>query len=740
MDIQKVINEVKKYINIEEKIKEIEIGYIYAKEKHNNQFRKSGEPYILHPLWTAHFLAQWRMPPDVIIAGLLHDILEDTPVQYEELKEKFSEDIANIVESVTKVSYFAKANRRQIKSQYLRKLYLSMAKDIRVIIVKLADRLHNLKTISFLKESKRQEIAKESLEIYASIAKRIGMHRLNAEIEDICFEIINPTEYSKIKSYVENNIDNKNIVLNAKYKELYDLLWENKKIDMTIKSREKHIYSIYKKMVNQGKALDDIHDIIAFRIIANSIDDCYLILGYVHQNYLPITNRFKDYIASPKSNLYQSLHTTVACTDSTIMEVQIRTKHMDEVAEEGVASHWKYKESEKFDNKKKQLDIDEKLDIFRNILEYKNNAEADPQEEKIIARSIQEDVFTNLVYALTPKGTVITLPFGSTILDFAYRIHSNIGETTIGAKINGVFSSINTIIKSGDIVDVKTAKNQHPKHSWLLICKTTNAKSKIKKYLRKNSNNDNEEKETQEKRKIKKIKKEIEDYIVYNKLKYKINSHDQINYNLNKLGVQTIEEMILNLINKNYDIKEIVNLIYLNKSEELDQKIINDVNEKNKNIKNLKYDIIIPGVNYIKASLSSCCFPIPFNNIIGYISRFEGVKVHHFLCKNIKSLNKEKFIDVEWNMEYVKKQRYEVKINISCWDRKGIIADITKIIANFNVSIQRISTQKTKNIIKQNIRCLILISNEDVLKKLIINLKNIPNVDNVKRVGLLKND
>ena len=738
-----VLDQIKLYIKDQNTVAEIEKAYHYASEKHEGQTRKSGAHYIIHPLWTTFFLAHWRMGPKTLIAGLLHDVLEDTPATFEEVEKLFGKEIADLVEAVTKVSYFAKENRTQIKAQYLRKLYLSMAKDIRVIIIKLADRLHNLKTISYLSPEKQQIIAKESLEIYSAIAHRIGMKAVKSQIEDLSFKIMNPAQYTKIVHLLEWSNKERESNMAQKITEIKNILINEKGMDVRIFGRSKSIYSIYRKMNQFGKDFDDIHDILAVRIITHSVDDCYKVLGYIHQHFTPLNNRFKDYIATPKNNLYQSLHTTIVASDGTIFEVQIRTEEMDEIAEQGVAAHWRYKEGENYDVAKKQKDIDERLDIFKRILDLENITAQERDEiqqeayrsDQLMEEIIQNDIFSSLVYVLTPNGKVVTLPFGSTVLDFAYKIHSEIGEKTIGAKINGFFSPIATVLKSGDVVDIKTSPSQKPNHSWLVIAKTSSARQKIKKYLKRAIAETTGDTKSANLEKIKKVKANIEDYIAKKDFKWKLLDSEGQQERLEAINYHNIEDFLLDVANDEYSIEEAVNLIYLDNETSQNEKILKKLQDKQYKKAQLKDDIIVQGITSIKVVISQCCLPIPYEDIVGYVSKAEGIKVHLRTCKNIQTAEKqERQVEVSWNESVSKNKQYDCGIKIEAIDRPALLVDVTKILSHLNAAIQMINAHSVPSLMTTTIKLIIKVANVDKLNQVKSSLLSIPDIRAVERI------
>jgi len=486
LKISDLNKELKKYIFEQTSIDLINKAYRFAKKQHANQFRKSTRPFIQHPLYTGYYLAKWRMEPTMICAGLLHDILEDTPITFKKLSTVFNPEIANLVKSVTKISYFAKKQRANLQTSYLAKLYCNLAKDIRVIIIKIADRLHNIKTIQYHTIKKQIEICQETLNIYASIAHRIGMTKAQFELEDLSFKVLDFKNYQLIKSKIK--LDNNK---SKKYLENIITIIKNNypkliKTEVSFETRVKSIYSIYRKMQQKNKLLSEIHDVLAIRIIVNSVLECYQMLGVVHNLFTPLKNTFKDYIAAPKWNLYKSLHTILLDKTGKVFEIQIRTVKMNQTATYGVASHWQYKYQKKYVVKKQQEKIDDQINLFKGILkiyhEFKNNKEL---KQLNFPKQIKEDIFSSLIYVLTPKGKVITLKNGATALDFAYKVHTEIGNRISGAYINNKFKKFSTVLNSGDVIKIIVNKKQHPKQEWLKIAKTHLAKLQIKKYLRK---------------------------------------------------------------------------------------------------------------------------------------------------------------------------------------------------------------------------------------------------------------
>ena len=470
---QDVKEEFSRYITKKEDIERIDRAYQYAFNQHIHQVRHSGEPYIIHAIEVCYILATLNAGPSTLVAGFLHDTVEDTDTTLDDIKNLFGEDIATLVDGVTKIQELSRRSRdSDLVAEGHRKIFIAMARDIRVIIIKLADRLHNMRTLNYVRREKQKRIAKETLEVYAPIAHRLGIHRVKAELEDLSLYYLERERYEEIENLLDERTINRKEAMVHLQKKIADMLISTK-IPFTISSRIKEIYSIYKKMYNKGRKFDEIYDIMAMRIITETELNCYEILGYIHSIYVPVPGRFKDYIAMPKPNMYQSLHTTILTQDGNIFEIQIRTKKMDEIAEGGVAAHWRYKEGKKYDAKTEQKEIEEKLHWFREFVSMSDN-ESDSAKEYM--QSLTHDIFDANVYVFTPKGKVIELPEGSTPLDFAYKIHSGVGDSAVGAKVNNSLVPLSTKLKTGDVVEIRTSStSKGPNEDWLNLVKTSNA-------------------------------------------------------------------------------------------------------------------------------------------------------------------------------------------------------------------------------------------------------------------------
>lgn len=731
-DFNQVLHEAKTYIKSKVLLTKIEKAYQYAKDKHEGQIRKNGDPYIYHILSTAYNLTLWHLDPASIQAGLLHDVLEDTPTTYEDLVKEFDEEIADLVLAVTKVSHFAKEKRAEIKSDYLRKLYLSLAHDIRVIIIKMADRLHNIRTIEFLSPEKQKIVARETLEVYSSIAHRLGMRELQSELEDRSFAVLYPIEYQKISSLFNLDKEKREKLVDDAIVEINKTLVEHENLKFRIYGRSKNLFSIYRKMYYFGKNLEDIHDILAIRIVSESIDNCYAILGYIHQKFTPLPRRFKDYIATPKNNMYQSLHTSIVY-QTEIYELQIRTEEMELYAEVGAAAHWRYKEGEEVSAKNKQKEIDEKLNIFQTILDL-NNINTYENDGSDLEKEIKQDLFSELIYVLTPNGKVITLPLGSTVLDFAYKIHTEIGETAMGARINGVYSALNTVLKTGDVVEIKTAKTVKPNYDWLAIAKTNFARHKIKKYLNQNTAiPETKAKNSENERKIEVTKEKIDKYIQDNKLRWRIASTAVILQRLKFLKYSTYDEFCLDVANGVYSIEEAVSTIFFSDSPKFkDLKTKKNVALVSGNTNN---DAIVDGSTTIKTQLARCCLPIPDEAIIGYITKGQGIKVHRVSCPNvINEQKKERTLATSWNLEVTVNRTYNSAIKIYYLDRPALLADIINLLNHLKIPIQNVDANNQLINHKGALKLIVKVPNIERLNQIISSLKKVPDIIEITRI------
>ncbi len=656
-------------------------AYNFAERAHEGQARNSGDRFFVHPYDVAMILADINMDIATIVAGLLHDVVEDTDVSLEKIKKYFNEEIANLVDGVTKLKKIKYRTKEERKAENLRKMVIAMSKDIRVIIIKLADRLHNMRTLEYMSEEKKKEKALETLEIYAPIANRLGIFKIKWELEDLALRYIDPEGYYDLVEKVSKKRKEREAYIRLVVDKLEEKLQEMD-IEHEINGRPKHFYSIYKKMVYQNKTFEQIFDLTAIRVIVNTVKECYGVLGIVHTLWKPIPGRFKDYIAMPKPNMYQSLHTTVIGPEGEIFEIQIRTYDMHRTAEYGIAAHWKYKEGVT-----KSDDFDKKLAWLRQMLEWQKETK-DPKE---FMESLKIDLFTNEVFVFTPKGDVINLPTGSTPIDFAYRVHTAVGNNCVGAKVDGRIVPLDYKLKNGNIVSVLTSANSSgPSRDWLKVVKSSQAKSKIKQWFKKeektqniNKGKDRLEKEVKKQGfKLTEILKEEWLKKVAEKL-----SFNEINdlYAALGYGSVTLSQIITKL-------KEYYSEYYKDKKIEEES-----LNLKNKGKKNREptQGIKIKGVENIKVRFAKCCNPVPGDDIIGYITRGRGVSVHRSDCPNLGEMgNEARLIDVEWNTQ--KKVSYQAEIQLKATDRPGLLTEVTKLLSDANMLVSSLNARTSK--------------------------------------------
>lgn len=700
-------------------IEEVKRAFEFSMEAHKDQKRESGEPYIIHPVEVACILAELGLDTSTIVAGLLHDVIEDTEYTYEDVCNIFSVEVADLVQGVSKLGKFKYKTKEEQQADNVRKMLLAMAKDIRVILIKLADRLHNMRTIKFKKEAKQKEKAKETLDIYAPLAHRLGISKIKWELEDLALRYLEPEEYYKLV----NDIDQKRAEREIEIEHIINKLKSNLGkvgIEAEIVGRPKHFYSIYRKMVRKNKTIDQIFDLTAVRILVNDIGDCYATLGIVHTLYKPIPGRFKDYIAMPKPNMYQSIHTTVIGQFGKPVEIQIRTYEMHKIAEYGIAAHWKYKEGVEGSDS-----LDSKLSWLREMLEWQGET-SDAEE---FMEGFKIDLFSDEVFVFTPKGDVINLPHNSTPIDFAYSIHTDIGHKCIGAKVNGKMVPLNYALKTGEIVEVVTATNSKgPSVDWINIAKSNRAKSKIKSWLKRSKRD-----ESIEKGKELLEKEGRRQGVTLNQL-LKSSAMDKIlkRYNLKsvddlyaELGVNDI--LPANVVNK---LKEAIEGLEV-KKEDIKEKSIVKIK---KNYSNLS-QVNVKGEGNLLIRFARCCNPVPGDEIIGYISKGSGISVHRKDCKNLSALkdkSSERIICVEWEDEK-EFGEYISEIQIKAEDRVGILTDVIQLVNDNKIAITSINakTMKSNEII---INLKISISTVEQLSKIQKKIRALTSVMDVYRI------
>ncbi len=708
--IDNLMDQVDKYIKDQKERERILDAYYYAKEKHEGQYRKSGEQYIIHPLNVALILTSIYADSDCLIAGLLHDVIEDCDVDVDEFKEKFGLTVYKLVDGVTKLGRLHFSTDNEYLVEYYKKIIVGMSEDVRVIIVKLADRLHNMRTLWATPVEKQKKKSKEVLEIFAPLAHHLGIHKIKSELEDLSLRYLKPNVFYDIADKLNKTKAERDTTVYEMQEEVTELLNEHH-IPHQIKGRAKSIYSIYNKL-DKGKKFSDIYDLLALRVLVDTEQDCYLALGLIHSKFRPLPKRFKDYIAMPKPNMYQSLHTTVFGIDGYLFEIQIRTYEMDEVAENGIASHWAYKENGG-SNKTANLQsiTTQKLQFFKEIMEL----EKDKMSSEDFVSSVKDEVLNNNIYVFTPKGDVFELPNGATPLDFAYKVHSKVGETTVSAIVNGNIVPLDYELKSNDIVKINTNKSAHPSKEWLNIVKTTGARNKIKSYFSKN------EKEVLIERGREFLEKELR------KRKIPLNefySDEKIKEVYKTLKMETVDELYYDIGSGKHTPNNIININYREKEEEMPKLLKNIVN-----INDSASDIIIDGIDKIKVSIASCCKPVHGDDIIGYITRGSGITIHRSNCRNLASMD-DRCIKVFWDLKPSKKYYSNLLIRTNTLDNKLI--DITSTVIKTNASITSIKAINRDEYATYEME--VAVNDLKQLNKLILDLNNLPYITSVERL------
>lgn len=716
--INALMRETSKYITNKEHLDKIQDAYVYAKKMHDGQFRKSGEPYIVHPVDVAIILSEYNTDPTTIMAGLLHDVIEDTDATFEDVERLFGEEVALLIEGVTKLGQYKfkgtieEADKIAAQAKNYQKMLIAMAKDIRVVIVKLADRLNNIRTLSSLSEIKQKRIARETMEIYAPLAHRLGMNIMKAELEDTSFKYLQRGIYTRIAQLISDTKNNRIKDLNIMRTNIQYLLSENN-VNSDVKGRVKNIYSVHKKMVDRKKEFEEIYDLLALRIIVDSIENCYRTIGVIHSKWTPIPNRFKDYIAMPKPNLYQSLHTSVIANGK-VYEIQIRTKEMDNIAEYGVAAHWAYKENES--GRKMTDEAITKLKWFGELVKFTKESENDGD----VLDLLRNDIFHSNVYVFTPDGDIIDLPKGSTPLDFAFRIHTQVGIQTVGAIVNSRIVPLEYNLKTGDIVHMRTSVNSFgPNDNWLKICKTSNAKSKIKNYLNK-------------RRRSVLIEMGREDYtreLQTRNVSVELNDKKVLKL-FTKKGAQSVEDLYYEIGKNTISPGSAVNAL-IDKVEYSDEDLIQKINTSVYLDQKSDSNVIVEGLPSVAIKLSNCCTPIPGDKIKGYISKGSGIAVHRVECNNLKALDENRYIEVFWGNDT--KKKYTVNLRVIVSNRDNVLAEIINSVTSSKGKVLQVAASMSKNL-EGIIKLKLSIGNIKELEVIIANLQKTNDIYSIERM------
>ena len=710
----------------------IEKAYRVASEAHEGQKRKSGEPYIIHPLCVAIILADLELDKETIVAGLLHDAVEDTWMTYEEVEKEFGSEVALLVDGVTKLGQLSySADKVEVQAENLRKMFLAMAKDIRVILIKLADRLHNMRTLQYMRPEKQQEKARETMDIYAPIAMRLGISKIKVELDDLSLKYLKPDVYYDLVEKIALRKSEREQFVGAIVKEVKKHM-DDANIKAQVDGRVKHFFSIYKKMVNQDKTIDQIYDLFAVRILVDTVKDCYAALGVIHEMYKPIPGRFKDYIAMPKPNMYQSLHTTLIGPNGQPFEIQIRTFEMHKTAEYGIAAHWKYKESS--DGKAPVgKSEEEKLNWLRQILEWQRDMSDNKEFMSLLKNDL--DLFADSVYCFTPQGDVKTLPSGSTPVDFAYSVHSAVGNKMVGARVNGKLVPIEYQIKNGDRIEIITSQNsQGPSRDWLKLVKSTQAKNKINQWFKKELKEDNilkgKEMLTQYARAkgfkiVNYTKPQYQDAVMH---KYGFRDWESVLAAIGHGGLK--EGQVFNKLVEAYD-KE-------NKKNLTDEQVLEAAGETQEklHITMNKSGIVVKGIHDVAVRFSKCCNPIPGDEIVGFVTRGRGITIHRTDCINVlnmSEMDRTRLIEAEWQQPDTKQaEKYMAEIQVYANNRTGLLVDLSKIFTERKIDLRSINSRTNKQE-KATISMSFEIGSKEELRSLIEKIRQVDSIIDVER-------
>ncbi len=731
---QELINSVRKY-HPSTDISMIDKAFQIANNAHRGQVRKSGEPYIIHPLCVAIILADLELDKETIVAGLLHDVVEDTVMTSEEIREEFSAEVELLVDGVTKLGQLSySADKVEVQAENLRKMFLAMAKDIRVILIKLADRLHNMRTLKYMPPHKQKEKARETMDIYAPIAQRLGISKVKIELDDLSLKYLKPEVYYDLVEKINLKKSERQAFIDQIVSDVRSHI-EKASINAQIDGRIKHFFSIYKKMVNQDKTLDQIYDLFAVRIIVDTVRDCYAALGIIHEMYKPIPGRFKDYIAMPKPNMYQSLHTTLIGPNGQPFEIQIRTFEMHRTAEYGIAAHWKYKEVSNNGKVSVTQSEEEKMSWLRQILEWQRDMSDNKEFLSLLKSDL--DLFSESVYCFTPAGDVKTLPNGSTPIDFAYNVHSAVGNKMVGARVNGKLVPIEYVIKNGDRVEIITSQNSKgPSRDWLKVVKSTQAKNKINQWFKQELKEDN-------------ILKGKEMLIQYAKVKViSLGEIQKPKYQeavMKKYGFRDWDSVLAALGHGGLKEGQIINKLLEvynkdHKAELTDKKVLEATAEhKDKlHIGKSKGGIVVKGIHDVAVRFSKCCNPIPGDEIVGYVTRGRGVTIHRTDCINVMNMSAEdrnRLIDAEWQVPaHESCERYMADINVFAYNRTGLLVDISKIFTERKIDILALNTRISKQG-TATINISFEVRSKEELNSMVEKIRQIESVKDIERTA-----
>ncbi len=736
---QKLFDTIRRY-HPSGDLSRVEAAYEMAKKAHEGQLRQSGEPYVIHPLNVAIILAELELDLETIMAGLLHDVVEDTSISLEDIQAAFGSEVAELVDGVTKLKQltYKASDKQDVQADNYRKMFLAMAKDIRVILIKLADRLHNMRTLNYKSAEKQKEKARETLDIYAPIAERLGISKIKVELDDLCLKYLEPEVYADLTRQIHTKMSQREAYIGDIVRDIKAKL-DELEIKATVYGRPKHFFSIYKKMLNKERTLDQIYDLLAVRIIVDSVKDCYGTLGVIHDMYVPMPGRFKDYIAMPKSNMYQSLHTTLMGPGGTPFEVQIRTWEMHRTAEYGIAAHWKYKEGKTGANDTSEL---EKMKWLQKILEWQQDL--DDNSEFINTLKDDLNIFRESVYVFTPHGEVITLPSGATVVDFAYQIHSAVGNKMVGARVNGRIVPIGYELQNGEQVEIMTSQNSKgPSLDWLSIAKTSQAKNKINQWFKKEQKQEN----------VVKGKEAIERYIKQKGLpephellvpewmdivrrKYGFKDWDSV---LAAIGFGGLKEgQVVNRLFEEYNRKKRTEITQEEFIEKIQQRTqAQTQTPKEAKVHKGKSAIVVKGLNDVAVRFSRCCNPVPGDEIIGYITRGRGVSIHRTDCPNVINLpviERDRLIEAEWGSTAEDGNgTFVSNLQIVTTEKKGLLMEISSVISHLDINIHSLSTRRSKDNRENVFQMAVEITDKAQLTELVEKLKNVPGVYEVNR-------